>query len=200
MLTATAIACGGTSVGDPSMMGAGGSGDGGRNSNPPMVGVGGSTPIYPNPGAGAGPILGGAAGGQGTGHPLCPSVLPLDGTFCSEPGPMPQYHCDYPAPCGFDFAVCTTNSWHAHFESTDCIAGEPGVAGGGPIDPIPPQSLTCPGQIPAPGTFCYKPPSISSYRCDYPGVCFGVEATCTGIWDVQAQSIECAGAGGQFDF
>ncbi|HEY0467394.1 MAG TPA: hypothetical protein VGC79_24510 [Polyangiaceae bacterium] len=73
---------------------------------------------------------------------------------------------------------------------------EAGAGGEGP-GPVP--VVECPQAVPPSGGYCYKPSTLTSYRCDYLLSCGSYEATCTGQWQVafhEPTDVCAAGASG----
>ena len=62
--------------------------------------------------------------------------------------------------------------------------------------PGPEPMVGCPTTPPETGSACYKPASVTSYRCDYPTACGSFEADCTGLWQLTyhgSATADCAG-------
>jgi hypothetical protein len=190
---ATAIACGGTSIGEDGGDGSDpGSGDASNGASygrggGPTISSGGTNSIPPDgtPYAG-GPSAGGAAGVLYG----CPPSAPPDGSRCAMP-PNGLGACGYIDNCGQQVtAICHQGAnWQVLASGMECN-------GGAPNDPT--GALVCPSRLPAMGSKCDIPASIVSYQCMYPNGCTQLIETCDQhrVWFTSASFTDCAGAGG----
>jgi len=220
---ATAVAaCGGTSVREapeePSTSGAAGAQ---ISTNPPPVSWGGQISTNPPPIGWSGGGTGGYGNTSGYGNeggyiatnppPLvpCPQSVPQHVTACTPAAEGGPARCTYNSndPCTTTFASCIDGLWKLGAYAIDCSApGGAGGMGGGPliaeagaggegtIEPDP--AVDCPPTLPTFGADCYKPSSVTSYRCDYPVTCGSYEATCLGQWQLtlhRSTTASCAG-------
>ena len=201
---AAAAACGGSSLGDA------GAGGATVSTNPPEVSYGGAT-VSTNPP----PIGWGGYGSGGNGNeagtpinppPLmvaCPATVPANGSACL-PVVKSSNRCVYGSgdACSTTMAWCEGGVWSLGGYAVSC-PGNGGAGGGAPIGeggaggdgPAPDPVVYCPEAVPKPGEYCYKPSTVTSYRCDYVDGCGTYEATCSGQWQLQAHGspADCAG-------
>ncbi|HYQ02350.1 MAG TPA: hypothetical protein VER96_26940 [Polyangiaceae bacterium] len=136
----------------------------------------------------------------------CPKRVPQNGTACIPPAAGGHAQCVYEPndPCITTFAMCTDGLWELAGYAIDCSGwgGAGGVGGGPPIAEAgaagegwsePDPAVYCPSTLPKSGAYCYKPSSVTSYRCDYPIGCGSYEATCVGQWKLAVHdSASCA--------
>ena len=203
VFVAAAAACGGTSIGElpaePSGAGAAGRVGGhgntaGVSSNPPPIGYGGQVHTTPAPvtgGYGSGGY-GNEAGDGPTPPPItaCPTRPPVNGRPCTSAAS----YCEYGTgnACAATIAWCDSGSWSVGAYTIDC--SEVGGASGGPpiaeagaageAPTTPDATVYCPQTVPTLGAYCYKPSSVTSYRCDYAVPCGAYQATCDGQWQL----------------
>jgi hypothetical protein len=195
VFVAAAAACGGTVEGE------GGTGGATIATNPPAISYGGQIATNPPPIAYGGNSSGGnSSGGYGnvagsTNPPpiaACPTTVPVNGSACVSSTPR-SYECDYGTgdPCTTTLAWCMGGVWSLGGYAIDC-SGYAGAGGGSPIGeggaggdgPAPDPLVYCPPAMPTAGAYCYKPSSVTSYRCDYASACDAYEATCNGQWQL----------------
>jgi hypothetical protein len=197
---ASAIACGGTSIGgdgdgfgDPNG-GADSAGGSFEKGGGPVESSGGANSISPGGPAYAGAATAGGAVGVLYG---CPPSLPATGSRCALPADGPGY-CKYPFPypinCGQPvIALCdAVGAWEVMAPEMEC-----GGIAGAPNDP---GALTCPDRRPTTGSRCDIPTDVESYQCIYPNGygCSQLIETCNQhrTWSTAQTFSDCAGAGG----
>ena len=212
---AAAAACGGTSVRET---GAGGAtistnpppvSDAGVSTNPPPIGYGGQIITNPPPvdlgGYGSGGY-GNEAGATTNPPPVvaCPATVPVTGSACALRA-QDSVRCDYGTgdACTTTMAWCINGVWSLGGYAIDCrgfggaagTAGTGGTGGRGGDGPAPDPIVYCPQVVPTLGADCYKPSTLTSYRCDYAIACGTYEATCSGQWQLQfhGSPTDCVG-------
>ncbi len=133
----------------------------------------------------------------------------MSGTACVPDPRSGPWQCEYgpDTGCGAILASCNAGIWALGGYAVNCTGGVGGgeSADAGPVPaeagegPGPEPMVECPEALPTADAACYKPSSVSSYRCDYTGACIAHQATCTGTWQLsQTPIVPCAGgASGQ---
>ncbi|MEP7050877.1 MAG: hypothetical protein ABJB12_11005 [Pseudomonadota bacterium] len=214
-------ACGGTSVGEAGGASTSGAAGAQVSTNPSPASWGGQIATNPPPIGSSGGGSGGSGNSGGYGNEggdiatnppavvTCPESVPRNGSACIPPAQGGPAECIYDPndACTTTLAWCTDGHWTLGGYAIDCrgwggdggIGGEPpiaeaGAAGEGPSEPDP--AVGCPPTLPAVGAYCYKPSSVTSYRCDYPVTCGSYQATCVGQWQLTlhgSTTAPCAG-------
>jgi len=150
--------------------------------------------------------------------PACPAVVPGNGSPCMSPSEGTRNECEYDRRDRCVMARCVGGIWSVEDCDSDPGAGgdsaggaptaeggaagdgaggaasaEGGAAGDGPApDPV----VYCPQALPVQGASCFKPSSVTSFRCDYAQACGSYEATCNGQWQLtfhDPSASSCAG-------
>jgi hypothetical protein len=196
---ASAIACGGTSIGGDGQGSAdpngGSDSTGGRYGGGPTQSGGASSIPQGGPAYAGAPTASDAAGAAGVLYG-CPPSLPVAGSRCALPANGPgycTYQSPYPISCGQPvIAFCSSvGAWEVITSGMDCTG-----SAGASNDPT--GTVTCPSLRPPTGSKCDIPADIVSYQCLYPIGCGQLLETCDQhhTWSAAETFGDCAGAGG----